>query len=303
MIIGAGIDASIFGTGLSGDYTVTSGTNIIENGGDKYAKTISWAKVSGGDPDFTVWGTGQRYFATRKILIGSGVTLFGKHHGSPGPDQSVGFVGTTIGGNTGNGGTGAGGANNGSPGLGGAGMGGNGGAGGAANPHTGGAGGVINNSPLKAANVSLQAFLTGHALLAGSQVAILGGASGGGGGSEAGGAGGDGGAGAGAIIMAAPIIQIDGIVDMRGWAGGNAPGGGISGGGGGGGGGLLILICGQLILNGTINMNGGDGGAGFGGVDGHGGVGGAGGQYFVFSGDWENLVRVIGSTGATGASG
>ncbi|WP_414836478.1 twin-arginine translocation signal domain-containing protein [Candidatus Nanohalococcus occultus] len=106
-----------------------------------------------------------------------------------------------------------------------------------------------------------------------------GGGGGGGGGSDSdssGGDGGDGGDGGGAVILAAPEIEVNGTIDASGQDGAGGAGGQFSrdtgggGGGGGGNGGAITLITQTLIDNGTYDVSPGSGGPGGTGYDGGG---------------------------------
>ena len=97
--------------------------------------------------------------------------------------------------------------------------------------------------------------------------------------------GGDGGAGAGALVLIAPEIEVNGTIDLSGEDGedgtdGNSSDGsaGASGGGGGGAGGAAVLAGGQVTDSGTYYFDGGNpgqGGNGNGGYDGGDGAPGA----------------------------
>lgn len=295
MLVGKGIDKGLFGLG-TGTATYDVAQDITGTG-DVSAQTINFVKANPGDPDYIVYAYGQKYLASRKITIGPGVTISGR--GDPGGGIIVGAPGYSLGSGA------AGGAGNPGDGVGAAGgnstpaRGGNGGSGGGSGTRAGGsAGQALVNAFLNGWR-EVSVLMSGQVVNAGTVKLVNGGGGGGGGGGHAGGgAGGDGGGGAGVIIMAAPVIEIAGIMDFRGWQGNPGSGTAAGGGGGGGGGGLVILIYGELIFTGSILLTGGAGGAGFSG--GVGGTGAQGGRSWRYNGDPADFVETVGAAGANG---
>lgn len=303
MFVGNGIIKDLFGLGVGqGDFSWTTDADATAFG-DYVGRNISFAKANGGDPDFSVYAYGQKYIAARKLTVGAGVTVLGR--GNPSGGTIVDAPGETLGSGAA-GGLGSVGDTVGTAGdNSGPARGGNGGSGGTSGTRAGGAGGLASVTDLKNGWREMSALTSGHVINAGTIKLINGGSGGGGGGGSADGNGGDGGGGGGVIIMAAPVIEIAGIIDMRGHVGtnGNAGSGTTNaGGGGGGGGGLLILIYGELILTGSILIDGGEGGDGFGGGS-AGGSGGLGGRLWKYNGNPEDFTETVGATGATGAAG
>lgn len=294
---GSGTLKDLFGLGIGfGDIPFSVGADITGTG-DYVGKNITFVKAAPGDPNYIVYGYGQKYIAARKITVGPGVTVSGRHDpaggtvsGAPGHSLGsgaaggIGGIGDVVG-TTGGNSTPA--------------RGGNGGSGGTSGTRIGGSGGQALVNALKNGYREVSALMSGHVITGGNIVLINGGAGGGGGGGHVGGGnGGDGGGGGGVIIMAAPEIEIAGTIDMRGFQGTAGGGTAAGGGGGGGGGGVLILIYGRLTVTGSILISGGAGGAGFGG--GIGGIGGFGGLLWKYSGDPETFTETIGANGANG---
>ncbi len=304
-----GIDPMWFGTGFDGDATFAVGNNLEGRGGAY--KTLRFAKADGGDPDFTILGSGSVFLATRKIYIGNGVTLSAKGHngatnlisdtgGAGGAAASSGRLGGSYaGGNGGTDGSG-GGFGNGSD----TSLGGRGGVGGTAGGNPGGVATAANTTDLWDTHGWWPNLIQGGGFLEDGPVTFHGGGGGGGGASDDGASGGGGGGGGGYIVLCAPIIEIDsvGALIAGGGDGGNGGfGTGIArGGGGGGGGGVIILVYAKLIMNGTLNAVGGDGGVGSDG--GVGGAGGKGGHIFQFGGTDDSIFGFTSSDGADGAT-
>ena len=307
-----GIDPFFFGTGFNGDVSFGADTDLTGIG-DGAFRNLNIAKASGGDPDFTVIWPGSRIFATRSIYIGPGATLFGGGtngaSGGGGAAGGAGGVGVTMGGGYVGGEGGYGLSSIPEAGFHGtnttASIGGAGGAGGSCGAGAaGGAGGTQTRGDFMGGEQNWLALVRGACQILSTTHTFMGGAGGGGGGANGPSigsvSGGGGGGGGSVLLLAAPTIQIDGLLSVKGGKGGLGTGISNGGGGGGGGGGSLILIYGKLIVNGSVLTDGGDGADGVLGF-GLGGFGGAGGFLFSFGGTEETTYVSTGANGVNGA--
>jgi len=326
----------LFGTGIDGTMTITSGTTSLSKdmhctnltiSGTGAVNTNGWRLFVSGTLDLSAAPSGA--ISSNGVAGGnsSGVVgAFGPSGlgmrtvgaspisggGGGSATTTVGAAGTTGGSNTyGNGGNG-----------------GSGGSGGASTNAAGsGASGgtMMVQIPLNTPTVSFMPPGIGASIAAG----LIGGGGGGGGGdgSNAGGGGGAAGSFGGTVALYARVIQRGSntntsLIQAKGGAGGNggnaAGGNAAGGGGGGGGGGGCIYIVNETLLGSTIanaldvsGGNGGSGGTGSGsGKGGTGGTGGASGSVQVlnllapsFTQSTWNILGSSGSTSSTTAGG
>ena len=326
----------LFGTGVDGALTLTSGTTSLSKdlhctsltiSGTGSINTNGWRLFVSGTLDISAAAAGA---------ITSNGTAGGNSSGTVGAFGPSGLSMRTVGASPITGGGGGGGSSTvgtagtagGSNTYGNGGGGGSGGGGGAST-NVGGSGGTGGSQtvqiPLNTPTVSFMPPGIGASIAAG----LIGGGGGGGGGDGANSGGGGGAAGSfgGTIALFARVIQrgsnaTASIIQAKGGAGGNggnsAGGNAAGGGGGGGGGGGCIYIVNESLLGSTIanaldvsGGNGGAGGAGAGsGKGGSGGAGGASGSIQVlnllapsfFQSTW-NIPGTSGSTSSTTAGG
>jgi hypothetical protein len=277
--------------GLGGTpLTFTGPVDISWNGGvgpgtigDVIADTILF--TGGGGASIKAYG--GRFWARYKITVSASTILDVRGSDALGAGGGFGQDNSILGPGSGGGasGTGAG-----SPGVNMsgsfAGVGGIGGTGGTGASGSGAAGGTSGHGPMGGQQFTFGAALTGCTFALGAVIQLAGGSGGGGGGGNGTAVGGGGGGGGNCILLAAPVIEIDGSVLANGGAGADGANGGTgnTGGGGGGGGGLIILIYDELIVggSGTILASAGVGGAG--GNGGPAGGGGTAGHIYHFNG-------------------
>jgi hypothetical protein len=323
---------ALFGTGVDGDVTISSGTTTLTR--DMHYRNL------------TISGTGELVTAGYRVFVSevldltaapaSAINWDGNDGAnSAGTTQGGGATGLTttqLGGSNTAGQGGSGSTGNGAQGVaGGSSAPGNGGTAGASG--AGGAGGASSGGSSRPAVTITSDFPVRHFTDQlfkwggfNSVILVFGGASAGGGGSGGGdggssGGGGGGGSGACTVWLSARIVNRGGSTAAgaisakggNGGNGGNAPGGNRGGGGGGGGagGGWVYFGYGTLIgstATGAIRADGGTGGNGGDGagtgVGGTGGNGGGSGRVFLFRlGDGTMAESGPGSGGSAGSAG
>jgi hypothetical protein len=254
---GGAVLPSFFGTGETGDATISSNTTLTA---DTYYNNLTV------DAGVTLSTGGFRIFVAGTLTLNGTIA----HNGSNGSNASgaagaaKGTLGVSTTANGGNGSTAAGSNGNG---LANNAFGGTGGAGGAAGSG-GGAGGAAGVRTTMAADYG------GYRALASlwqvfskfttdsngtSRAGYHGGTGGGGGGGGASQSGGGGGGGGGVVIVCAKALAGTGTLQARGGNGANAQGGN-AGGGGGGGGGCVVLVTAATSDPYTVDVAGGTGG-------------------------------------------